>query len=87
MVTHKGDQTMMSDPAGPRWPPTCRNCSRPDASIVSGLPLLNTGSTLGRDAMARRAGMTISVTEPRPYRLSGPAQVALQMTNAPLRQR
>ena len=68
MVTHKGDQTMLSDPgANAALSPDDlpQDLFTPGCHLhVSGYTLLNTGSrqaTLAAIAMARRAGMSISV--------------------------
>src|SRR6266566_5084961 len=89
MVTHKGDQTMLSDPGAnaalsPEDLP--QDLFTPGCHLhVSGYTLLNTGSrqaTLAAIAMARRAGMTISVdgASSAPLGRVG-AEPFLQMTN------
>ena len=89
MVTHKGDQTMMSDPGAnaalsPEDLP--KDLFTPGCHLhASGYTLLNTGSrqaTLTAISMARRAGMTISVdgASSAPLERAG-AEPFLQMTN------
>ena len=89
MVTHKGDQTMMSDPgANAALSPDDlpKDLFTPGCHLhVSGYTLLNTGSrqaTLAAISMARRAGMTISVdgASSAPLERAG-AEPFLQMTN------
>ncbi len=89
MVTHKGDQTMMSDPgANAALSPDDlpKDLFTPGCHLhVSGYTLLNTGSrqaTLAAIALARRAGMTISVdgASSAPLERAG-AEPFLQMTN------
>ena len=89
MVTHKGDQTMLSDPgANAALSPDDlpKDLFTPGCHLhVSGYTLLNTGSrqaTLAAIAMARRAGMTISVdgASSAPLERVG-AEPFLQMTN------
>jgi sugar/nucleoside kinase (ribokinase family) len=89
MVTHKGDQTMMSDPgANAALSPDDlpKDLFTPGCHLhVSGYTLLNAGSrqaTLAAIAMARRAGMTISVdgASSAPLERAG-AEPFLQMTN------
>jgi len=89
MVTHKGDHTMMSDPgANAALSPDDlpKDLFTPGCHLhVSGYTLLNTGSrqaTLAAIAMARRAGMTISVdgASSAPLERVG-AEPFLQMTN------
>ncbi len=89
MVTHKGDQTMLSDPgANAALSPDDlpQDLFTPGCHLhVSGYTLLNTGSrqaTLAAIAMARRAGMTISVdgASSAPLERVG-AEPFLQMTN------
>jgi sugar/nucleoside kinase (ribokinase family) len=89
MVTHKGDQTMMSDPgANAALSPDDlpKDLFTPGCHLhVSGYTLLNTGSrhaTLAAISMARRAGMTISVdgASSAPLERVG-AEPYLQMTN------
>jgi sugar/nucleoside kinase (ribokinase family) len=89
MVTHKGDQTMMSDPgANAALSPDDlpKDLFTPGSHLhVSGYTLLNTGSrqaTLAAISMARRAGMTISVdgASSAPLERAG-AEPFLQMTN------
>jgi sugar/nucleoside kinase (ribokinase family) len=89
MVTHKGDQTMLSDPGAnaalsPDDLPS--DLFTPGCHLhVSGYTLLNTGSrqaTLAAMSMARRAGMTISVDGASSAPLErGGAEPFLQMTN------
>jgi sugar/nucleoside kinase (ribokinase family) len=89
MVTHKGDQTMLSDPGAnaalsPDDLPS--DLFTPGCHLhISGYTLLNTGSrqaTLAAMSMARRAGMTISVdgASSAPLERVG-AEPFLQMTN------
>src|SRR6266566_6944610 len=89
MVTHKGDQTMLSDPGAnaalsPEDLP--QDLFTPGCHLhVSGYTLLNTGSrqaTLAAISMARRAGMTISVdgASSAPLERVG-AEPFLEMTN------
>lgn len=89
MVTHKGDQTMLSDPganAALSSDDLPRDLFTPGCHLhVSGYTLLNTGSrqaTLTAIAMARQAGMTISVdgASSAPLERVG-AEPFLQMTN------
>jgi len=89
MVTHKGDQTMMSDPgANAALSPDDlpKDLFTPGCHLhVSGYTLLNTGSrqaTLAALSMARRAGMSISVdgASSAPLERAG-AEPFLQMTN------
>ena len=89
MVTHKGDQTMMSDPgANAALSPDDlpKDLFTPGCHLhVSGYTLLNTGSrqaTLAAISLARRAGMTISVdgASSAPLERAG-AEPFLQMTN------
>jgi sugar/nucleoside kinase (ribokinase family) len=89
MVTHKGDQTMMSDPganAALSADDLPKDLFTPGCHLhVSGYTLLNTGSrqaTLAALSMARRAGMTISVdgASSAPLERAG-AEPFLQMTN------
>src|SRR5271170_2128062 len=89
MVTHKGDQTMMSDPgANAALSPDDlpKDLFTPGCHLhVSGYTLLNTGSrqaTLAAISMARRAGMTISVdgASSAPLERVG-AEPFLQLTN------
>jgi sugar/nucleoside kinase (ribokinase family) len=89
MVTHKGDQTMLSDPgANAALSPDDlpKDLFTPGCHLhVSGYTLLNTGSrqaTLAALSMARRAGMTISVdgASSAPLERAG-AEPFLQMTN------
>ncbi len=89
MVTHKGDQTMMSDPgANAALSPDDlpKDLFTPGCHLhVSGYTLLNTGSRqagLAALSMARRAGMTISVdgASSAPLERAG-AEPFLQMTN------
>ncbi|HEX6932999.1 MAG TPA: PfkB family carbohydrate kinase, partial [Streptosporangiaceae bacterium] len=89
MVTHKGDQTMLSDPganAALSADDLPQDLFAPGCHLhVSGYTLLNTGSrqaTLSAIAMARRAGMTISVdgASSAPLERVG-AEPFLQMTN------
>jgi sugar/nucleoside kinase (ribokinase family) len=89
MVTHKGDQTMLSDPgANAALSPDDlpKDLFTPGCHLhVSGYTLLNTGSrqaTLAAISMARRAGMTISVdgASSAPLERAG-AEPYLQMTN------
>ena len=89
MVTHKGDQTMMSDPgANAALSPDDlpKDLFTPGCHLhVSGYTLLNTGSrqaTLAAISLARRAGMTISVdgASSAPLERVG-AEPFLQMTN------
>jgi sugar/nucleoside kinase (ribokinase family) len=89
MITHKGDQTMMSDPgANAALAPDDlpKDLFTPGSHLhVSGYTLLNTGSrhaTLAAIAMARRVGMTISVdgASSAPLERVG-AEPFLQMTN------
>jgi sugar/nucleoside kinase (ribokinase family) len=89
MVTHKGDQTMLSDPgANAALSPDDlpKDLFTPGCHLhVSGYTLLNTGSrqaTLTAISMARRAGMTISVdgASSAPLERAG-AEPFLQMTN------
>jgi len=89
MVTHKGDQTMMSDPgANAALSPDDlpKDLFSPGCHLhVSGYTLLNTGSRqagLAALSMARRAGMTISVdgASSAPLERAG-AEPFLQMTN------
>jgi sugar/nucleoside kinase (ribokinase family) len=89
MVTHKGDQTMMSDPgANAALSPDDlpKDLFTPGCHLhVSGYTMLNQGSrqaTLAAISMARRAGMTISVdgASSAPLERTG-AEPFLQMTN------
>src|SRR6266581_5682748 len=89
MITHKGDHTMLSDPgANAALSPDDlpKDLFTPGCHLhVSGYTLLNTGSrqaTLAAIAMARRAGMTISVdgASAAPLERVG-AEPFLQMTN------
>jgi sugar/nucleoside kinase (ribokinase family) len=89
MVTHKGDQTMLSDPgANAALSPDDlpKDLFTPGCHLhVSGYTLLNTGSrqaTLAALSLARRAGMTISVdgASSAPLERAG-AEPFLQMTN------
>ncbi len=89
MVTHKGDQTMMSDPgANAALSPDDlpKDLFTPGCHLhASGYTLLNAGSrqaTLAAISMARRAGMTISVdgASSAPLERAG-AEPFLQMTN------
>ncbi|HVB42183.1 MAG TPA: sugar kinase [Streptosporangiaceae bacterium] len=89
MITHKGDQTMLSDPgANAALSPDDlpKDLFTPGCHLhVSGYTLLNTGSrqaTLAAISMARRAGMTISVdgASSAPLERAG-AEPFLQMTN------
>src|SRR5689334_7253130 len=89
MVTHKGDQTMLSDPgANAALSPDDlpQDLFTPGCHLhVSGYTLLNTGSrqaTLAAISMASRAGMTISVdgASSAPLERVG-AEPFLQMTN------
>ncbi len=89
MVTHKGDHTMMSDPgANAALSPDDlpKDLFTPGCHLhVSGYTLLNAGSrqaTMAAMAMARRAGMTISVdgASSAPLERVG-AEPFLQMTN------
>ena len=89
MVTHRGDHTMLSDPGAnaalsPEDLP--KDLFTPGCHLhISGYTLLNPGSrpaTLAAIAMARRAGMTISVdgASSAPLERAG-AEPFLQMTN------
>src|SRR5215468_1878039 len=89
MVTHKGDQTMMSDPgANSALSPDDlpQDLFAPGSHLhVSGYTLLNSGSrqaTLAAIALARRAGMTVSVdgASSAPLERVG-AEPFLQLTN------
>ena len=89
MITHKGDHTMLSDPgANAALSPDDlpKDLFTPGCHLhVSGYTLLNAGSrqaTLAAVAMARRAGMTISVdgASAAPLERAG-AEPFLQMTN------
>src|SRR6202167_4315015 len=89
MVTHKGDQTMLSDPgANAALSPDDlpKDLFTPGCHLhVSGYTLLHSGSpeaTLAAISMARRAGMTISVdgASSAPLERVG-AEPFLQMTN------
>ncbi len=89
MVTHKGDQTMLSDPganAALSADDLPKDLFTPGCHLhVSGYTLLNAGSrqaTLMALSMARRAGMTISVdgASSAPLERVG-AEPFLQMTN------
>ena len=89
MITHKGDHTMLSDPgANAALSPDDlpKDLFTPGCHLhVSGYTLLNTGprqATLAAIAMARRAGMTISVdgASSAPLERVG-AEPFLQMTN------
>jgi sugar/nucleoside kinase (ribokinase family) len=89
MITHKGDQTMLSDPgANAALSPDDlpKDLFTPGCHLhVSGYTLLNAGSrqaTLAAISMARRAGMTISVdgASSAPLERVG-AEPFLQMSN------
>ena len=89
MVTHKGDQTMLSDPgANAALSPDDlpKDLFTPGCHLhVSGYTLLNAGSrqaTLAAISLARRAGMTISVdgASSAPLGRVG-AEPFLQLTN------
>ncbi|MHB1431048.1 MAG: carbohydrate kinase family protein [Streptosporangiaceae bacterium] len=89
MITHKGDHTMLSDPgANAALSPDDlpKDLFTPGCHLhISGYTLLNPGSrpaTMTAIAMARRAGMTISVdgASSAPLERAG-AEPFLQMTN------